>query len=100
MSLVLSTPLLARLQTDPVQDIKTGDLIACSVQAYFGQSLIDDSTTPPTVTPQPWPAPTVIDYVKDAAKTVKFTAGGKDWELPYGVIGAGLVAAATQERGQ
>lgn len=99
MSLTLTTPLLARLQTDPTFS-NDGSLVACSVAAFFGQNLVDDSTIPPTVTPQPWPAPTIIDYVKDADKTVKFSYDGKDYTLPYGVIGSGLVAAAMQERGE
>ena len=97
MSLTLSTPLLARLQTDPAFD-DNGNLTACVVAAYFGQNLVNSATTPPTITPQPWADPTLIDYVANATKLVTFTAGGQSYTLPYGVIGAGLVAAAMQER--
>lgn len=101
MALSKSTPLLARLQTDPVFT-ELGSLTACVVAAYFGQNLVDDSTNPPTVTPLPWDSlpdnPTLIDYVAKATTTVTFSAAGQEFTLPYGVIGAGLVAAANQER--
>lgn len=97
MSLTLSNSLLVRLQTDPVFN-EDATLKSCVVAAFFGQNLIDDSTKPATVTPQPWDTPTLIDYVKDADKTVTFEVNGKSYTLPYRVIGAGLVAAATQEK--
>jgi hypothetical protein len=38
-----------------------------------------------------------VDCVKDAAKTVKFLHGGKDYEMSYGALAEGMRTAALQE---
>lgn len=93
MPLALSTPLLARLQVDSsFNDDAT--LKTAIVQAFFGQNLIDDSTDPVTITPQPWPAATLIDCVKDAAKTVVVD----NITLTYDQVARAMATAAAQER--
>lgn len=94
MSLTLSTPLLARLQVDPSFN-EDGSLQSALVQAFFGQNLINDATSPITVTPQPWPDATVVDCVKDAAKMIVIDG----ITLTYDQVARAIATAAAQERG-
>lgn len=95
MSLTLSTPLLSRLQVDPTFNTD-GSIATASVQAFFSQNLLDDSTSPVTVTNLGYlkDGPTLVDCVVNATKTVVIDGT----TLTYNQIIRAIALAAAQEK--
>lgn len=81
---------LCRVQTDPTFS-KDGSLATCLVNAFF-RATFTNTQDPTDFFPKDLGSVN-IDCVKEAEKEVKFTFSGKDYDLPYGAIAAGMAAA-------
>lgn len=86
---------LWRLQVDPTFVANTGSLATCNVQAFY-QSTFTNNADPTDYFNQQQGSVN-IDCVTNSDKTVTFPYGGGSQTMSYGLIAAGMAAAAAQE---
>ena len=86
---------LWRLQVDPTFVGGTGSMNSCLVQAFFDSMFVNNADPTDTFVKQL--GSVNVDYIADANKPVTFTFEGSPYTMAYGLIAAGMTAAAFQE---